>query len=298
MERIRRGLRERDEVPCLSGASRGLVDGRVGVGGLRVEVSHHRPNTELPLHSHEQAGVLFVLGGVLEEEFEGHTCRAGPGTVIQKPGGVPHSDHIGSSPTVVLYVEVLAERLGRIVSELGLLEAPGHFFAPDSRSAALRLVALLRSRRAPHLLIEAVALEFLVSLSRSAKRNADGGSRLLSEATRLLDGQLESPPPMEELALATGASPGRLRATFKRLLAESPDAYIRRRRLEEAARRLATEDTPIASIASDLGFSDQAHLTRRLREVYGLPPGRYRRRLTRTLGRRRLPSSSGRTPDP
>ncbi|MFP3648907.1 AraC family transcriptional regulator [Paraburkholderia sp. SIMBA_054] len=36
-------------------------------------------------------------------------------------------------------------------------------------------------------------------------------------------------------------------------------------------------DWPIARIAGDCGFTDQAHLTRRFRQAYGLTPARHRR---------------------
>lgn len=56
----------------------------------------------------------------------------------------------------------------------------------------------------------------------------------------------------------------------------SPKWLIQRRRLQEAAERLASGETvDLARIATEIGYADQAHLTRDFRRVTGLTPGRY-----------------------
>jgi AraC-like DNA-binding protein len=57
----------------------------------------------------------------------------------------------------------------------------------------------------------------------------------------------------------------------------SPAAMIRRRRLQEAARRVREEPgTDLASLAAELGYADHAHLTRDFRAVLGVAPRVYR----------------------
>ena len=56
----------------------------------------------------------------------------------------------------------------------------------------------------------------------------------------------------------------------------SPKWLIQRRRLHEAAERLADPDRPdLARVAADLGYADQAHFGRDFRTVTGLTPGEY-----------------------
>lgn len=56
-----------------------------------------------------------------------------------------------------------------------------------------------------------------------------------------------------------------------------PLAIIRRYRLQEAAQRLRTDPAVrIADVAADLGYADQAHLSRDFRTVLGLTPRDYR----------------------
>ncbi|WP_104161498.1 helix-turn-helix transcriptional regulator [Arthrobacter sp. ZGTC212] len=57
-----------------------------------------------------------------------------------------------------------------------------------------------------------------------------------------------------------------------------PLAMIRRYRLQEAAERVRLDPTtPIADIAAELGYADQAHLAAAFREVLGFTASSYRR---------------------
>ncbi len=84
--------------------------------------------------------------------------------------------------------------------------------------------------------------------------------------------------------LTTSAAATRLHVserTLQRLAARyvglPPAAMIRRRRLQEAAERLRTDDTAtLADVAHELGYADHAHLTRDFRSVLGFTPSAYR----------------------
>ena len=49
----------------------------------------------------------------------------------------------------------------------------------------------------------------------------------------------------------------------------------------EAARSRILEGEPLAAVAADVGFVDQAHLTRRFRDFLGTTPAAFRRPSTR-----------------
>lgn len=66
-----------------------------------------------------------------------------------------------------------------------------------------------------------------------------------------------------------------LQRLTRRRLGLTPKWMIQRRRLHEAAERLRGRDVPLASIAADLGYSDEAHFVRDFRTVTGMTPGTF-----------------------
>lgn len=84
---------------------------------------------------------------------------------------------------------------------------------------------------------------------------------------------------LSDLAALTGLSAGHLNRTFKATVDVTPQGFIRQRRIERAKALLMQSDLRLAQIAQDCGFADQAHFTRKFRDLVGLPPNRWRRRV-------------------
>lgn len=103
----------------------------------------------------------------------------------------------------------------------------------------------------------------LVAAAREAIRSADPAA-----ATLLM------------LARSLAVSPYRLSRAFTRELGVSLTRYRNRVRVSEALERIERGDG-LARVAADLGFADQAHLTRTVRDHVGHTPGAVRRLLER-----------------
>ncbi len=65
---------------------------------------------------------------------------------------------------------------------------------------------------------------------------------------------------------------------FLRAFHLTPQAYLRRLRLQTASRSLAHGAQTLAEVAMACGFSDQSHFTRAFRDQFGVSPRRYRAR--------------------
>lgn len=78
-----------------------------------------------------------------------------------------------------------------------------------------------------------------------------------------------------ELEAVTGLTRYDLARQFRVALGTSPHRYQLMRRLEHA-RKAIHEARPLAEVACDAGFADQAHFTRAFKSALGLTPGRYR----------------------
>ena len=81
-----------------------------------------------------------------------------------------------------------------------------------------------------------------------------------------------------QLADACGVSERRLQRLFAEYVGVSPKWVMRRARLHEAALRAdAGGEVDWAALATDLGYADQAHLTRDFTATLGVPPSQYAR---------------------
>jgi AraC family transcriptional regulator len=220
--------------------------------------------------------VSVVLAGSLAETARGERREARAGGVVFKPAGERHSDEFGPRGATLLRI-VLAEGAdlpryrwiegGGVESAIGLRVALALSHGDDAgRLDAEGLVAALLRRAA----------------DGPARADAGGSARppWLGPVIAALRERALSPGPLHAADLAPLASvhPVHLARVFRKHAGCSIGEYARRLRLDRAAERLETEgDAPIARVAIDAGFSDQAHFTRAFRARVGVPPARFRR---------------------
>lgn len=83
---------------------------------------------------------------------------------------------------------------------------------------------------------------------------------------------------LSDLATACGLSVAHFSRAFRQSCGTTPHRWLMSRRIEKAETLMKTTDTPLACIAIECGFADQAHLTNLFTKHFGSPPGALRRR--------------------
>lgn len=78
-----------------------------------------------------------------------------------------------------------------------------------------------------------------------------------------------------DLAVVAAKTRFQLIRAFRREIGTTPHAYLVRVRVLAGTLRLAAGE-PIASIATAVGFVDQAHFTRHFKRIHGTTPREYR----------------------
>jgi AraC-like DNA-binding protein len=258
------------------------------------EVFHARfVDYAYPPHVHDAWTVFIVDDGWIRYDLERRHRGAGGERVTILPPNVVHDGRAAGRAGFrkrVLYLgtDVLDERLaGRAVDR------------PDIHDPALRRAvhALHRALAAPDDALEAESRLALVGDHLRIHLGARSGevrdrlptcpgghhpagtrdrsaARLAGDLRDLLDGR-----PFERTTLAQagrdlGVSPSHLVRTFTRAFGIAPHQYVVARRIDAARKRLLVGE-PIAQVAAEVGFYDQAHFTRQFRRHVGTPPGRY-----------------------
>jgi AraC family transcriptional regulator len=92
-----------------------------------------------------------------------------------------------------------------------------------------------------------------------------------------IEANLQESIGLDDLARAAGLSANHFLRVFKLSTGETPYHFLRARRLERARQLLSDNVMPLAELALECGFANQAHFTAAFSREVGIPPGRYRR---------------------
>ncbi len=120
----------------------------------------------------------------------------------------------------------------------------------------------------------------LVSISRDLATPSDEGIAMesLHGMVRYVHANLHRPLPLRELADAAGCPESQLSRRVRKVFGISPTQFVLRSRIDRAADLLAERRKPLAEIAADTGFYDQAVFTRQFARLVGDTPAQFRAR--------------------
>lgn len=199
-------------------------------------------------HRHAEGYAALVLSGGYVEAGDRGRFHARPGMVLIHGPWESHMDAVSRSGAMVLNLP-LAGEVG-----FGVAEASD----PDL-------------------------------IARTAERDVAEAARLLHQSMRTLESSPDDWP--DALAAALRRDPGlsvsrwaecaNLAAAtvsrgFRQAFGTSPRRYRAEQRALAAARGLLHRADPPAALAAELGFVDQAHMTRAVKALTGASPGRLR----------------------
>ena len=118
----------------------------------------------------------------------------------------------------------------------------------------------------------------LVSVSRDLETPSEEGIAMesLTRVVDLVQERLADPIRVADMAAAAECSEDQLERRMKKVFGITPNQYVLRARVDRAAARLIDSDDPIAVVATECGFYDQATLTRQFGRLTGETPARFR----------------------
>jgi AraC-like DNA-binding protein len=226
--------------------------------------------------------IVFVRRGCFRRRLNGSESFIDP-TVLyfERPDDEQQIAHpAGGDSCTALYLSdaLLATIWG---GEPGLPDEP----LPSDATTDLRhrlLVAGLAKGQAGDV-AEAVVELAADALERSAPARVGSGRPGTAQARRRVavaarEALVDDPRIcVIELAQRVAVSPHHLSRVFKAETGETISRYRNRLRVRLALERLAEGEPCLARLAAELGFADQAHLTRAFTATIGVPPATYAR---------------------
>jgi len=249
-------------------------------GGMRVTQSWHRASTTIARHAHREATLTILLDGSFHEHYVSRReliCEA-PSAHVRPPGAV-HLDQLGNLGAHLLVIELEQPRLEA-------LHRFSSLFADIRKLESVAVLEMIRRIRrelaindqATGLALEGLAMEMIAAAGRSLIRNVRAPPRWIAQIHDLLRDRFRESLRLDELAQVAQVHPVHLARAFRAAYGTSPGEFIRRLRIEWAARQVAETGRPLAEIALDAGYSDQSHFSRVFKAFYKIPPGTWRRR--------------------
>lgn len=249
------------------------------VGPFELSESVYPGHATLRPHSHARAYLgLVVHGGHRETAgLQERTC--GPASVVFHPAAELHTNQFSPSGGRIFRLEMEAGWLGRLRDGGVTLDRAVEAHRGPLSQIASRIFSEFRARDGVSpLMIESLALEFAASIVRGGvEASAARAPRWLGMVVEYLHAHVTGEVRLDDLARLAGVHPAHLTRAFRARHGCSIGEYLRRLRVELAARELAESERPIAGIAAAMGFADQSHFSRVFARQTGLTPGRYRR---------------------
>ncbi len=262
-----------------------------GVDLLRARYVTHRYGR----HAHETYTFGLIEAGVEEFDYGGSLLRASAGAVALLNPDVVHTGQAATPAGWryrVLYPKVSV--VTDVAAELGWRAGTPQFpqtVLYDPATAALLRGAHQAAEHGDHLASSTLLRTALAGLLRAHAAGGPAspspgpgpepgtGNRApaaVSDVRDLLHERLTDPPALAELAAMTGLSQFALLRAFRAQTGLPPHAYLNQLRVRQA-RLLLDDGRPPAEVAAQVGFADQAHLTRHFKRVVGVPPAAYQR---------------------
>jgi len=235
-------------------------------------------------HRHDTYAVAVTDSGVQVFDYRGTVHASSPGQVVVLYPDELHDGRAGTPEGFgyrIVYVE--PARLAEAVRAVCGRPYPLPFVREAVSTSARLARAIDEAFRMPlqPLAVDSLVVELAEGLlaaeragtGRTVSQHVNTGA--VDRARQFLDAERTRAVRSAELETVTGLTRYELARQFRVAFGTSPYRYLLMRRLEYARKEIH-RSRPLAEIAEEAGFADQAHLTRAFTSAFGLTPARYR----------------------
>lgn len=204
----------------------------------------------LDWHCHDEAYAALVLAGSYEEAGDHGRFQVEPGDVLWHERFEAHVDRFSASGAVVLNLP---------------LQMGCSFTAGAAKVADPDLIAKAAEKS------RSEAVNLLLSVIHEQQcRHTDWPDALAAALIR------EPFLRLSQWAEEQGLVPWTVSRGFKQVFGISPETFRARTRARHAWKLIRTTKEPLAQIAFRLGFADQSHMTRSVKQMTGKGPQAWR----------------------
>lgn len=237
-------------------------------------------------HTHEGYAIGIIESGVEAFSYRGSTYQAPAGTLVVIHPGEVHTGYAAIREGWqyrMIYPSI--SLIQRAVAQLGLPASYVPFF-PTTLINDSALVSQFRAfhhaseegelplERESKLLWLTAQLIHRHGELRSALPKLHRDQSITTQVQAYLRDRYTESITLEDLAQSVNLSPLKVLRLCRREWGLPPHRYLIQLRVQQA-KRLIIAGMPLAEVAADTGFSDQSHLNRHFKRIFGVTPGQY-----------------------
>jgi AraC-like DNA-binding protein len=250
-------------------------------GGIDLMSARFARHSFAP-HSHDELMIGVIHAGV--KSFRCGRARevAGPGSLsVVNPGemhtGEPEDGRELAYAAFYVPEAALAAMFTRLDRDCSIVRQP----VIDDQDISQCLAAAHRlamagndAAGAEEAMISGVSLLFERYGARPLVLSDAGSPKAVDRAVEFLQARACDHVSLEDASRASGVGLFHLIRLFQRHLGLTPYAYLTQVRIAKS-RELLRLGEPVAQVALDVGFADQAHFTKRFKQLTGTTPALY-----------------------
>ena len=238
------------------------------------------------IHLKPEQNSLRCLGGLVKKE----NVRVGDMAIV--PRNISHWQSIeaGVSERIILTIEPrVISRIAHETIDRDSVELLPTFAKPDPliHHLGVNLKANLDSNSYDRLYAESLFNLLSTHLLRHyakkeflPKNYSDGlSTRQLKLAKSYINGNLEHPIKLNDIASLLGISQFYFCHLFKKSTGIAPYQYVIQQRVEKAKNLIKKSQLPLVEISYECGFSSQSQMTQHFRKQVGITPKVYRNKI-------------------
>jgi AraC family transcriptional regulator len=247
--------------------------------GLRIMT--YKSCVAMAPHAHDEPSFGIVANGGFHERIGTSERTYKRGHIGFCPVGMIHSQQFGAGGARQIIFSPKADWLDYLADcKLTLNDAPYTGSGVIGRLADRLLDESRNADAFSAAAREGILLEIIALFGRGGAGNSRDGNppAWLSAARDFIHENALAPLGMAAIAKAAGRHEIHLAREFRRHFGMSVGGYIRRLRVEHAARLLNGPNMTISEIALECGFASHSHLCREFKTQYGVTPSQFRAR--------------------
>jgi len=238
-----------------------------------ISLSRWAPLHTMAPHHHDEPVLCLVVSGEYEENTRGRSTLHSVGHALFCPPYEAHSQKISRPGAQKLLIKPTASALEFLADQTRLSTAPCVRSMRFSGLAQRFISELQQEDAYAQMALDGLVLECFAQFGRALTTSAI--PPWLMQARDFIESTTDYFT-LDEMAQALGRHPAELAQAYKQAFHTSIAVHARESRIRRAAALLTKSERPIADIALECGFHDQAHFSRIFKQLMGVTPARFR----------------------